>query len=77
MSTKRKKTPATRFKITCEDGKVYFVYATDVLQATQKFKEGRPSADPKGVAIDPVLAKVEEDMGIWTTKLQDGRTVFG
>ena len=74
---RKKKQVLTRFKITCEDGRVYRVYATDILQATQKFKDGRPRVDPKGLAIDPIMANIEIDTEEWKTHLQDGRTVFG
>lgn len=71
------KVSKTRFKITCEDNRVYYVYATDILQATQKFALSKPTHDVKGNPVTLTVAKIEEDdQGKWKTSLYEGRNVF-
>lgn len=73
----RAKNKKVRFKIACEGGRECYVYATDLLQATQIFNDNKPTHDLKGKPLTLLVATVEVDTGEWKTHLQDGRLVFG
>lgn len=76
--SKKKPTKKIRYKVTCVSGLVYYVYATDLLQATQNFNKSRPTTNTKGEPIDTALGTIEEDpnQGKLKTTLFEGRNVF-
>ncbi len=72
----RSKQESIRFKITVPAaGKVFYVYATDVIKAGKIFEKSPPAT--ARVEGKPLVYSCVEDKEEWKTKLQDGRTVFG
>jgi len=64
-----KKKPVVRFKVTIDEGRVFYVYATSLSAALDTFKKGYPKVSLRN--------DVEEDKEKWTTKLQEGPTASG
>jgi hypothetical protein len=51
-----------RFKITCENGRVFYVYAADEFQAIQTFATRKPP-------LTPGISEIEEDKDEWKTPM--------
>lgn len=60
--------PVTRFKVTIDAGRVFYVYGTSQVAALDVFKSA-------GIKFS--RADVEEDKGEWKTALQEGLTRSG
>jgi len=58
-----------RFKITCENDRVYYAYADDAPQAVERFKANKPEVDTRGKPLTLDVRKIEEDEDEWKTSL--------